>query len=287
MSVPSSLNPWQQALWQNLLSQTDRIAHALLFYGQAGIGKQAFVRLFAQRLLCLSPKAENVCGDCQSCLLFEYGNHPDYCFIHPEKEAGMIKIDQIRELVSFSQHTPQISTSKVIVLKPAEAMNISASNALLKTLEEPTKNTYLFLISDHMSLLTPTILSRCQKVNMPVPPEETIDPVLLQQRAVLLDEFAKLFDHTMDVTTLAQAWSGYEPEFIVEALQQWLIACIRYQYFPDETSSVSKISSLFSLISLYEIYDELIKIKHTIQMKIALNKPLLIENILMQWTHRV
>lgn len=287
MNIPSSLNPWQQALWQNLLSQADRIAHALLFYGQVGTGKQAFVELLAQRLLCLSPKAENFCGSCQSCLLFEHGNHPDYCFIHPEKEAGMIKVDQIRELVSFSQYTTQISASKIIVLKPAEAMNISASNALLKTLEEPTKNTYLFLISHQITLLTPTVLSRCQKVNMPVPSEAIVDPVLFQESAALLEGFAKLFDHTTDVITLAKAWSEYEPEFIVETLQQWLIACIRYHYFPDKTSSVSKISTLFSLISLYEIYDELIKIKRTLQMKIALNKPLLIENILIAWTHRV
>ena len=166
--------PWQQQQWQRIdeLFQNKKLPHALLLAGPGGVGKQRFALALAQYLMCESPKQGMACGECRQCGFNLAGTHPDLQWMAPEEKSRHIKIDQVRALVEFLGQTAQQAGYKICVLSPAEAMNINAANALLKSLEEPTSNTLLLLLTDSPSRLLPTIRSRCQRVNFPLPPKQ-------------------------------------------------------------------------------------------------------------------
>jgi DNA polymerase-3 subunit delta' len=172
--------PWFAIEWGLLKAQLDakRLPHALMFCGLKGIGKRSLSYSFAARLLC-HEDIDVACGTCKSCLLLEAGTHPDLKLIIPEEEGKQVKVDQIRALVDFVAKTPQLGHRKVIVLYPVEDMNINASNALLKSLEEPSADTLLLLVSDAPNRVLPTIRSRCQVVRCVVPPLEQVSPWLV------------------------------------------------------------------------------------------------------------
>lgn len=157
--------PWQSQIWQQLQQRRDsaRLPHALLLSGPAGIGKQRFAQAFAESLLCKSPQADgSACGHCKSCELLTAGSHPDWTVISPEEEGKAIKVDQVRSLSEFTSLHAHYGGFKVVLVQPAEQMNHAAANSLLKTLEEPSADTVLLLVSANPQRLLPTIRSRCQ-----------------------------------------------------------------------------------------------------------------------------
>ncbi|MAX56932.1 MAG: DNA polymerase III subunit delta' [Alcanivoracaceae bacterium] len=162
--------PWHQGEMEQLLDQHQqgRLPHALLLSGPRGIGKVRLAESLAQTLLCDNP-AGLPCGRCQGCQLSTAGTHPDYHRLSPEDGSKAIKIDQVRQLVSFATRTAQYGGYRVAIIQPAEALNRNAQNALLKTLEEPGNQTLLLLVSHQPSLLLPTIRSRCQQRPLAVP----------------------------------------------------------------------------------------------------------------------
>lgn len=173
MSQPFVL-PWVSALWQRLVSQHQHstLPHAILLSGHTGIGKSEFAQAFAHFLLCHHPSDGKPCGVCRSCELLSSSTHPDLVYLHPEDSGKPIKVDQIRELLNFLHTTAQQGGYRVVVMEPAESMNINAANALLKSLEEPGDNTLLLLVSHLPGQLMPTIRSRCQQITFPFPSRE-------------------------------------------------------------------------------------------------------------------
>ena len=182
--------PWQQGAWQQLQQLRQRMPHAILFHGAAGIGKADFIEHVAQALLCENVRADgHACGECPSCGWFQQQSHPDYRRVRPEamedepgegeegedKKAAKkapskeIKIEQIRALADFMNISTHRQGLRVVVLYPAEALNMPASNALLKTLEEPPPGTVFLLASNGLDRVLPTILSRCRKFAMSMP----------------------------------------------------------------------------------------------------------------------
>ena len=170
MRVASAL-PWVDPLWQRLTGQiaSQRLGHAQLVTGQEGIGKRVLLREFAQLLLCDHGSSDSPCGQCSSCHLFNAGSHPDLLMVEPEDGSSQIKIEQVRQVTDFVNTTAQQSQSKVVLLGPAEAMNVNASNALLKSLEEPVSKVNLLLYSHQPSALLATIRSRCQQHKLSPP----------------------------------------------------------------------------------------------------------------------
>src|SRR5690606_31515541 len=150
--------------------QQHHLPHALMLRGPAGTGKAHFALALAQMLLCEKPLAQVACGRCKTCHLIKAGSHPDLLLVEPEEAGKAIKVDQVRHLVEFASRKAQFSGYRVVVICPAEAMNPNASNALLKSLEEPGEKTLLALVSHQVSGVLPTIRSRCQVVEFPVPP---------------------------------------------------------------------------------------------------------------------
>lgn len=175
--------PWQEQGWQRLLQhyRNGKLAHAYLAAGPAGTGKLAFIREFSQLLLCLEPHVERPCGHCHNCQLAAGGEHPDILLLKPEDGARDITVDQVRRLGEFVHHTGHTGLAKIVIVNDAHRMNISAANALLKTLEEPSSKTYLFLVTDLPGYLPATIRSRCQRLVMTVPSLEMTSQWLQQQ----------------------------------------------------------------------------------------------------------
>jgi len=166
MNKPAHTNyPWLQAYWDQLIRylQQDRLPSALMLVGDEGIGLSSLAKSFAHRTICLSPTEDNVaCGECESCLLFNAGNYPDFYHLVPEEGKDSIKVDAIRELSKSLALSSQYTKPRVVIIDPADAMLHQAANSLLKTLEEPSENTCLILIAHSLSSLPVTIRSRCQ-----------------------------------------------------------------------------------------------------------------------------
>ena len=163
--------PWQTTLWQRAATwlQSERLPHALLLTGVAGSGKQLFASAFAALTLCRQPNKGQACGRCPSCRQLLAGAHPDYHYVTVAEDKNAILVDQIRELCAALALTSLHGGRKLAVLCPADAMNGSAANSLLKTLEEPASGTLLLLVTAHSARVPATIRSRCQMLSMAAP----------------------------------------------------------------------------------------------------------------------
>ncbi len=141
------------------------IAQAYLFDGISGIGKSLIARVFIKLINCENPLPSlNPCNKCNNCINIENGNFVDLIHIKPNSTKEIIKIDKIREIEEKIAYKAYQGKYKVVLIEDAEQMNISSSNALLKTLEEPPPNTIFILTASKISKLPDTILSRCQKI---------------------------------------------------------------------------------------------------------------------------
>ena len=171
------------------------LPHALLLVGPEGIGKGAFGKFLASKMLC-EAQGERPCGVCKACHWFAMGNHPDFAHVQPEADAlndevasdtekkkasRQIVIAQIRALEEFVFVGAMRDGSRVVLIEPAEAMNSAAANSLLKILEEPPSNIYFILISSKWRQLLPTVRSRCRIVAMPKPAHAEAQQWLMEQ----------------------------------------------------------------------------------------------------------
>ncbi len=171
----SEMFPWLLDHWAFFIQRltADRLAHALIIEGPAGSGKMILARAMVARLLCNEDQA-CACENCRSCQLLAGGAHPDYFNLQPEEDSEVIKVDQVRGLISKLDLTTSISTRKVAFIHPAECMNKSAANALLKSLEEPAGNAVLILVSNNPGRLPATIRSRCQAIVINQPDSQLV-----------------------------------------------------------------------------------------------------------------
>lgn len=247
--------------------------HAILLSGPPGIGKSLFATALAQRLLCETDRAlaDPACGECHSCRLFSSGNHPDFRHVIPEADAedaeseggsgdkklsSQILIGQIRALEDFVYIGGHRGSRRVILIEPAEAMNIPAENSLLKILEEPPSGICFILVSNQWRRLLPTIRSRCRTMMFRRPGGEDARQWLVEQNAekalpllsltggapikafeelekgrlnAFEDLAASLFDHAGDFLALAGRWeshvksdAGLKMEELVATIQKAL-----------------------------------------------------------------
>jgi DNA polymerase-3 subunit delta' len=210
--------PWLAEPRQRLQALRARGAHGLLLHGPAGVGKWDLAMAFAGDVLCEQPLAgpapSQACGNCASCHLMAAGNHPDLRVVVPDalahrrpggdtaedddvvvpaaggspaakaKPSREIKIDQVRDLAALSSITAHRGGARVVVLGPAEALNLPAANALLKGLEEPPPGMILVLVADQIDRCLPTILSRCSLVRVAIPARATALDWLQRQAGV-------------------------------------------------------------------------------------------------------
>jgi DNA polymerase-3 subunit delta' len=177
-----SLYPWFSPLWQEWLTnrQVDRLSAANLIVAQSGMGIENLLTMISTSLLCTISTIEP-CGVCHGCSLMSSQSHPDFHYIEPEKSGKAITVDQIRQANRWAQESSQLGQLRVIVITPADAMNESAANALLKTLEEPPKNCYFILAAHDSRRLLATITSRCRQFFVPTPTSQVLHAWLMTQ----------------------------------------------------------------------------------------------------------
>ena len=184
--------PWQQAQWQQVtqLITTNRLPHAIFLHGNQGLGKTDFAVSLAAAVLCKQPTADHqACGACPSCRLLAAGTHPDLYHLKPvaaentksKKPALNIRIGDIRDLCSQLNQTSQYGGYRVAILEQADQLTLAAANSLLKTLEEPGRDTLIILTSARSHRLPVTIRSRCQSMRFTVPDEAVSLQWLKQQ----------------------------------------------------------------------------------------------------------
>ncbi len=264
------LYSWQQKDWQHLLQyqNTKKIPHALLLTGNKGLAKFEFAILWANTLLCetlshmeLLDNMAMACGHCTACELFAANTHPDFMLIQPEEEGKAIKVAQIRKLVEFVSLTQSRSNRRVIVISPAESMNMNAANSLLKTLEEPPENTLIILVSSKPHSLPATIRSRCQHFpvstadtatmqswlaqagqysqdevdlalslteNSPVNAQFYLDSAILRINDELLNDWKMLASGQAKPTAIAEKWLKQPENVPIRLVYTWLVDMIRY-----------------------------------------------------------
>lgn len=178
--------PWQRDVFDQAVRghREGKLAHALLLVGPAHMGKRDVAEALAKRLLCASPGPDELaCGHCRSCRLFPSQSiglatsqaHPDLQRIglEPNEKGDKLRtevtVDQVRRLSQWFSLTPQFGGAQIAIVDPADLMNQSAANALLKTLEEPAPNRYLLLVTSRPGRLPATIRSRCQRLEFRLP----------------------------------------------------------------------------------------------------------------------
>lgn len=189
--------PWLRAPLAEVLAH--QRAHALLVRGAAGSGSLEFALTLAQSWLCEAPAPTGprpACGRCEACRLVQSHGHPDLLVLLPEelrrqlgwplgidkpdsaeaerkKPSRQIRIDEVRHAIEWISKTNSRGRAKVVVLHPAEVLNLQSANALLKTLEEPPAGARLVLTAADPANLLPTVRSRCQQTMLaePAPPE--------------------------------------------------------------------------------------------------------------------
>lgn len=141
---------------------SDRLAHAYLFRGPEGVGKQLFARGVAAAVNCQDAHGLTSCGICSSCVKLAAESHPDFLIVAPDK--GAIKINQIRSLIKTLSFDPYEAKTRVVLIEDVHTMRQEAANSLLKTLEEPPENNLLILTANSAGNVLQTIVSRCQTI---------------------------------------------------------------------------------------------------------------------------
>jgi len=318
-----TLYPWQLAAWQALTGDIGKLAHALLLTGQAGIGKDRFAAHLTHSLLCMNPQAgAEPCGHCQSCRLNAAGTHPDIHRIHPSEPGKAIVVDQVRALGEFLYLRPHIAARKVVLLSPAQTMNINAANSLLKLLEEPPADSHLILVSSQPTRLPVTIRSRCVHVALHVPrrdqalawlrerPDAPAQAELLLElaggaplaalalaqddflarRAEWLDDIEALLGQGADPVGCAARWKSAGTARGLAWLQGWLSDLIKTamdsapaQLFnPDARARLQGLQKRLHLNRLIGFFDVVSESRNLLGG--PLDEQLMLEDLLIQWT---
>jgi DNA polymerase-3 subunit delta' len=284
-----------------------RFGHGILVVAAPGLGSQVFARWLAQMALCM--KEPRPCGTCASCLLWAAGSHPDYREVQREEDATQVKVEQIRDLSEALSLKSYRGGYKVAVIAEADAMNANAANALLKTLEEPPPSTILVLCSVRPSRLPATIVSRCQRIDLPVPPTRDALAWLtarksLQQWPTLLEHAAgapvralelesagfleldqdmrnaveRLAARSLDIQSTAERWQKADLELRLAWLDTWIGRRVRQGLAPaahlPPAGEIRNISGLFALLDRIRAFK--------LELDTSLNKQLATEELLMR-----
>ena len=195
-----------------------RLHHAYLFAGMEGVGKRTIALALAKAIHC-SAATGDFCGECADCMRIQDGNHPDVRLLGPLAGKKEISIQQIRELEKELNFRSFSGKKKIAVLDPATLMNLSAQNALLKTLEEPPQESLLILIASNGGALLPTLRSRCLRVSFGPLARELVSGFLISHKG--MDGETAEFLGAMSRGSLGAAVS-METQDLLERRREWI-----------------------------------------------------------------
>jgi DNA polymerase-3 subunit delta' len=296
--------------------------------GAIGTGKRAYARALARGLLCEKPVAAlTACDNCQACHWFDTENHPDFRLLQPEaaeadddaepadkKKKRDISIAQVRSLAEFINISSHRNGVKVVLIQPAEAMNVNAANALLKSLEEPPPQTQFLLVADRPNMLPATIRSRCQQLALRPPtageaaqwlaangsaqPElalaqaggapllaaELDTPEYWTLRRQFLDG---LTSRAFDAPALAERFAEHPIPQLITWLQRWTYDLVSVRvtqqprYNPDRSDALIAAAKRTQNLEVLRYHRELVRFQRIVNH--PLNPRLLLEDLLLRY----
>ena len=318
----SALLPWHAEVWHRVLQarRTQRLTHALLLAGPAGVGKRVFARQLADELLCEDLTSDRACGQCRGCQLGRAGQHPNLFWLRRElndrgdRERRDITLDQIRNMLEQISLSGHYGGTKVVVFDPVDALSMGGVNALLKTVEEPPPQTILLLVSERPMALLATLRSRCQRLDFGMPERDVAQRWLSQQApgadaAALLDAsggapLTALDDLNSGAAETRAAWQAELVQVALgrrdplaaaaqvprDAVGPWLDSlldllrrCLRSQAC-GERDSLSELARRLNANQMEPVIAEALDARR--RLNTNPNAQLLVESLMIGWWHR-
>lgn len=290
----------QWPLWERfqLIDSNNRFPQSLLLIGSKSTSLIDFVYTLSAALFCGAE--QRPCGECKSCRLLRAREHPDFTSLIPDKNGGVIKIDQIRELSSLVYTTPQLTGRRIVIINPAEKMNVAAANALLKLLEEPPAFLTFILIAEQISTLPATIISRCQQWHfrandlleadyLSMAEDYQVDSdrgQIFSQLLTIINDLKELRSKKRSLCSLAAKWTSHELSHLI-----WLLYLINSQMIDYRltgprhektwTTPLYELAKHYQPLSLYKQLDQINSVSKILHQNIALNQTLVLEKLLM------
>ena len=230
-----ALQPAQFDRFVCILEQ-NQLNHAYLFSGF--FGNLEMAQFLAKSLFCTDKVGVLPCEKCRNCKLIEQGEFPDVTLIKPVNQV--IKTERIRELVGQFSQAGIESQQQVFIIEQAEKMHPNAANYLLKVIEEPQSEVYIFFLTSDEEKILPTIRSRTQIFHFKKQEEKLIHQLeqagLVKKKATLLAQFSQSRAEAEKLAHQANFWTLVDES---ERLLTWLVAKKKESYL-----QVAKLASL-------------------------------------------
>jgi DNA polymerase-3 subunit delta' len=313
-----NIYPWQKSSWDELFLNKSAMPHAFIFYGTQTIEINSFVTELVRSILCSKPSADNfACNKCQNCLWGE-ANHPDLKIVDnsldKDQSTNILNISNVREVKKFLElSSHQSNGKKIVVLYNAERLTVAASNALLKTIEEPPNDCLIIFTINDLANLLPTVTSRCRLVPFPMPTKEEAKTVLEKTSNSRLIENLSLYNNSpleliddkdmlinldiilielmkgkkIDLMKINNIWLDNGLVWIINLLQKWVYDLLlsklsgTYHYFPNHKGRVDALALNADLSKLLIFQKSLNTIKS--YAKTTVNKEININSVMIEY----
>ena len=245
------LKAWQPAQFDRFVRilEQDQLNHAYLFSGFFGSLEMA--KFLAKSLFCTDKVDVLPCENCRNCKLIEQGEFPDVTLIKPVNQV--IKTERIRELVGQFSQAGIESQQQVFIIEQADKMHPNAANSLLKVIEEPQSEVYIFFLTSDEEKILPTIRSRTQIFHFKKQEEKLIllleQMGLVKKKATLLAQFSQSRAEAEKLANQASFWTLVDES---ERLLTWLVA--------NKKESYLQVAKLASLADDKEKQDQVLRI---------------------------
>tara|TARA_Y100000768_G_scaffold42117_1_gene27601 strand:+ start:1021 stop:2013 length:993 start_codon:yes stop_codon:yes gene_type:complete len=298
------LNSYEKS-WKKII-QNKKVPHAIFISGNRGIGKRSFAAWIASQHLNITKKSK--------CCIYPFAipSHADLKWISPNEGKRDIGVNQIRQIIDDLTMSSYEGIGKVAVIEPANKMNISSANSLLKILEEPPGNTLIILIADMMKNIPVTIISRCQHIKVYHPEEKDsrkfinhihpdanilkIDPYILRSPLI----FEEQNNHSNNIETiiidlmnvlnkkhspldLAARLSDEEANIFLDWFSYFIYSLARNVHKVNKQhNKFEKILDKLDISNLFIYFDKINKIRN--QSKGSYNFRMILEELFIDWS---
>ncbi|WP_367680495.1 DNA polymerase III subunit delta' C-terminal domain-containing protein [Candidatus Fukatsuia anoeciicola] len=316
--------PWLTVPYRQLINQymTGHNHHALLLYDIGGNGIDALIYGLSRWLMCQQRKNEKSCNQCYSCRLMLTNNHPDYYLLDTKKDKNSLGIDSIRRVIDKLHTHAQQGENKIVVLPHIELLTDIATNALLKTLEEPPEKIYFLLQCCQSYCVSPTLRSRClyyyltnPNINLslswltsrisaepitiltalklsagaPLKAEQLLQPEQWQRRLTYCSVLVDTLSSGNILSFLPQLNHDdidkrlyWLISLLIDALK-WHQGCSRFIINQDQQSLVQLLAYWRSIQTLLKLTDQWLRCSHRLLSITGINRELLLTEQLLNW----